>query len=273
MYLRVDCCPDISRIGHSFGCSKLIDVQPLGVCLSMIKNNKSTTGKIASLGVVGLSLALAGSMMSSSVFAQDADMSFFITSAGPGNGGDLGGLEGADAHCATLAAAAGSELTNWQAYLSVSAGLDRSGDRPKVIPGVNARDRIGSGPWHNAKGVLIANDVDELHSDANPMNKDTALDENGNTVNARGDSPNRHDILTGSTPQGQYSTAGGDTTCSGWTSSDEGSAIVGHHDRLGLSNDRHMVSWNSAHGSAGCSADALPRTGGDGLFYCFYAGN
>lgn len=222
------------------------------------------------IGAAALGLVLASSF--TSAWAQDAEMSFFITSAGPGKGGDLGGLEGADAHCASLAAAAGSKQTNWKAYLSVSAVIDRSGDQAKVIPGVDARDRIGSGPWHNAKGELIANDVDELHSDANGINLETGLDENGTAVNGRGAKPNRHDILTGSTPQGQYSTAGGDTTCSGWTSSEEGSAIVGHHDRVGLSEDRHMVSWNSAHGSAGCSADALPRTGGDGLFYCFAAG-
>ncbi len=234
--------------------------------------SKPVTRKFITLGAAALGITLTGFAINSSVLAQDAEMTFFITSAGPGNGADLGGLEGADAHCASLASAAGSKLTNWKAYLSVNAGIDRSGEQPKVIPGVNARDRIGAGPWNNANGELIANNVDELHSDANPINKETGLDENGKTVNARGDKPNRHDILTGSTPQGQYSTAGGDTTCSGWTSSAEGSAIVGHHDRVGLSKDRHMVSWNSAHGSAGCSADALPRTGGDGLFYCFHAG-
>jgi len=205
-------------------------------------------------GVAVAGLAITALTIGANVVAQDSEMTFFITSAGPGKGGDLGGLEGADAHCDALASAAGSKLSGWKAYLSVNAMIDRSGDSPKVIPGVDARDRIGSGPWQNAKGVVIANNVEELHSDANAINL------------------NRHDILTGSTPQGMYSTAGGDTTCAGWTSSDEGSAIVGHHDRVGLSNDRHMVSWNSAHGSAGCSADALPRTGGDGLFYCFYAG-
>ena len=226
------------------------------------------------IGAAALGVALTGISYSISVWAQDAKMTFFITSEGPGKGGDLGGLEGADAHCASLAAAAGSDLTNWKAYLSVGAGIDRSGDSPKVIPGVNARDRIGAGPWSNAKGMLIANNVDELHSDANPINKETGLDENGKGVNARGDKPNMHDILTGSTPEGQYSTAGGDTSCSGWTNSTsgEGSAIVGHHDRVGLSKDRHMVSWNSAHGSRGCGADDLPKSGGNGLFYCFYAG-
>jgi hypothetical protein len=224
------------------------------------------TAKLVASGVLGAGLALGASAI-----AQDGEMTFFITSSGPGNGADLGGLEGADAHCNSLAAAAGSSLTNWKAYLSVGAKVDRSGDSPKVIPGVNARDRIGAGPWHNANGDLIANNIDELHSDSNPINKGTGLDESGNTVNARGDKPNRHDILTGSDPFGMYSTAGGDTSCNGWTSSDEGSAIVGHHDRVGLSKDRHMVSWNSSHGSAGCSQDALRRTGGDGLFYCFHS--
>jgi len=228
--------------------------------------------KTAAVSAAALGLAVAGYSVSFHALAQDAEMTFFITSAGPGNGADLGGLDGADAHCSTLAAAAGSELKNWKAYLSVPAKIDRSGDSPKVISGVNAADRIGSGPWNNAKGVLIANNVEELHSGAGNINKANGLDESGNIVNARGDKPNRHDILTGSTPQGQYSTAGGDTSCSGWTSSGEGSAIVGHHDLAGLSNDRHMISWNSAHGSAGCGAEDLPRTGGDGLFYCFYAG-
>jgi len=216
-------------------------------------------------------IALVGCAASLSAWAQESEMSFFITSAGPGKGADLGGLEGADAHCAALAAAAGSTSTNWKAYLSVNAMIDRSSGQAKVIPGVNARDRIGPGPWHNAEGTLIASNVEELHSDANPLSKTSGLDENGNTVNARGDDPNRHDILTGSDPHGQYSTAGGDTSCAGWTSSGEGSAIVGHHDRAGLSEDRHMVSWNSSHGSAGCGQEDLQRTGGDGLFYCFLA--
>ena len=238
----------------------------------MSKNIRSATPGILSVVAVALGIAVTGFTLNTSVLAQDSDMTFFITSAGPGKGGDLGGLEGADAHCVSLAEAAGSELSNWKAYLSVPAMIDRSGDSPKVIPGVDARDRIGAGPWHNAKGELIANSVDELHSDANPINLATGLDESGNAVNGRGAKPNRHDILTGSTPTGQYSTAGGDTSCAGWTSSGDGSAIVGHHDRVGLSKDRHMVSWNSAHGSRGCGADDLPKSGGDGLFYCFYAG-
>ncbi len=225
--------------------------------------------KAAALGC--LCLGAGGLSVSTSLLAQDSDMSFFITSVGSGKGADLGGLEGADAHCNELAAAAGSESKDWKAYLSVNAKIQRGDDGAKVIPGVNARDRIGNGPWHNAKGDLIASNIDELHSDKNNISKETGLDENGNMVNARGDKPNKHDILTGSDPLGMYSTAGGDTSCNGWTSSAEGSAIVGHHDKLGLSNDRHMVSWNSAHGSAGCGEDALPRTGGAGLFYCFIA--
>lgn len=232
----------------------------------MSNRKYSVTRKAITTVAVALGLTATGSALAQ-------DMTFFITSAGPGNGGDLGGLEGADAHCGKLAAAAGADSEGWKAYLSVTAAIDRSGDSPKVIPGVDARDRIGSGPWHNAKGVLIANNVEELHSDGNAINKANGLDENGNEVNGRGDKPNRHDILTGSTPQGQYSTAGGDTTCAAWTSSGEGSAIVGHHDLVGLSQDRHMISWNSAHGSRGCGAEDLPKSGGDGLFYCFHAGN
>ena len=231
----------------------------------MKKHKLSTKSKLLAAGIVASACAVA-----TYAYAQDKDMTFFITSVGVGNGADLGGLEGADAHCAKLAAAAGSDLTDWAAYLSIQGGFDRSSGTLKIIPGVNARDRIGSGPWHNAKGELIAEDVDSLHSDGNPINRTTGLDEKGNSVNGRGDKPNRHDILTGSDPLGMYSTAGGDTSCSGWTSSDEGSAIVGHHDREGPSLDRHMVSWNSSHGSRGCSQENLQASGGDGLFYCFY---
>jgi hypothetical protein len=225
---------------------------------------KSAVAMLAMLAVAALGLATGAQ-------AQQAEMTFFITSAGPGDGANLGGLEGADAHCAKLAKAAGSSLTNWRAYLSQSPKFDRSGDRPKVISGVNARDRIGSGPWRNAKGVQIAADVDDLHSSNNKIDKTNGLDESGNPVNGRGDKPNRHDILTGSDPSGLYSTAGGDTTCGGWTQNGEGSAIVGHHDRAGLSQDWHMLSWNSAHGSSGCSQENLRSSGGDGLFYCFHA--
>lgn len=196
-------------------------------------------------------------------FAQQADMSFFVTSAGKGNGADLGGLDGADAHCTALAKAAGAKGTQWRAYLSTTL--------PGGEAGVNARDRIGKGPWKNVKGDVIAATVDELHSAKNNLTKNTALTEKGEKVSGRGDAVNMHDILTGSDPSGMFSTAGGDTTCGNWTKSGEGSAIVGHHDRIGLKDTRHMTSWNSSHGSAGCSQEALKKTGGAGLFYCFLA--
>jgi len=192
-----------------------------------------------------------------------ADMSFFVTGVGPGKGADLGGLEGADAHCAALAKAAGSKRTDWHAYLSTTA--------PGGAAGVNARDRIGKGPWKNARGVVVAKGVEDLHSAGNNVTKQTALTEKGETVSGRGDPVNQHDILTGSDPDGNYSTAGGDTTCANWTSGGDGSAIVGHHDRIGLKETRHMKSWNSSHGSRGCSQDALKGTGGAGLLYCFAA--
>jgi hypothetical protein len=192
-----------------------------------------------------------------------ADMSFFVTSAGKAKGADLGGLEGADAHCAALAKAAGARRTTWRAYLSTTA--------PGGDAGVNARDRVGKGPWKNAKGVVVAKSVEDLHSTSNNLTKETALTEKGEVVSGRGDPVNQHDMLTGSDPDGNYSTAGGDTTCGNWTSSGDGSAIVGHHDRKGLKETRHMTSWNSSHGTRGCSLDALKSTGGAGLFYCFAA--
>jgi len=191
------------------------------------------------------------------------EMSFFVTSVGKGNGADLGGLEGADAHCNALAAAAGSRLRTWKAYLSTT--------QPGGDAGVNARDRIGKGPWQNAKGVVVAKSVEDLHSDAANVTKDTAVTEKGEGVSGRGDAVNMHDILTGSDPNGLYSTAGGDTNCGNWTKNGEGSAIVGHHDRVGLKETRHMKSWNSSHGTRGCGQDALKGTGGAGLFYCFAA--
>jgi hypothetical protein len=189
------------------------------------------------------------------------DMTFFVTSAGKGNGADLGGLEGADAHCSALAKAAGSKHTNWKAYLSTSL--------PGGDAGVNARERIGKGPWRNAKGVVVAKNLSDLHSEKANITKETALSEKGEPTKGRGDQPNEHDILTGSDPSGMYSTAGGDTTCGNWTKSGEGSAIVGHHDRQGLKDTRHMKSWNSSHGSRGCSQDNLKASGGAGLIYCF----
>jgi len=208
-------------------------------------------------------VASTGLSLSAPAQAQQANMSFFVTSAGKGNGADLGGLAGADAHCQALAKAAGSTETNWRAYLSTT--------EPGGVAGVNARDRIGKGPWQNSKGIVVAKSVEDLHSDSNNINKQTALTENGDVVSGRGDAINMHDILTGSDPQGLYSTAGGDTTCGNWTKSNDGSAIVGHHDRIGLKDTRHMSSWNSSHGSRGCSQDNLKGTGGAGLIYCFLA--
>jgi hypothetical protein len=187
------------------------------------------------------------------VQAQDAEMSFFITSQGPGSGANLGGLDGADAHCQQLAEAAGATGKTWRAYLGAG--------------GTDARDRIGSGPWHNAEGTLIAEDLEALHGEANAISKETGLTESGETVNGRGDSPNRHDILTGSNADGTAS----DATCEDWTSDGDGSAIVGHHDRMGLRDDAPSKSWNSSHPSRGCGQEALQGTGGDGLFYCFAA--
>lgn len=181
--------------------------------------------------------------------AQDAEMSFFITSENPGQGADLGGLEGADAHCTSLAEAVGISGTTWAAYLSSSAE--------------DARDRIGAGPWANADGVTVAQNVEDLHSDANNLSKETSLSEAGDLINGRGDEPNRHDIMTGS---GLDGTLMGEA-CADWTSSGEGSAMVGHHDRTGGGDN--PTAWNSAHPSRGCSLEALQGTGGDGLFYCF----
>jgi len=207
--------------------------------------------------------ALTSLGVTAGLHAQQAQMSFFVTSVGKGNGADLGGLEGADAHCAALAKAAGATATNWRAYLSTTA--------PGGEAGVNARDRIGKGPWQNAKGVVVAKSVDDLHSAAANITKETALTEKGEIVSGRGDAVNTHDILTGSDPEGMFSTAGGDTTCGNWTKSGDGSAIVGHHDRSGLKDTRHMKSWNSSHGSRGCSQEQLKATGGAGLLYCFVA--
>jgi hypothetical protein len=213
-------------------------------------------------------ISLAGLLLISGLFvagslsqAQTPQVGFFITSAGPGKGADLGGLAGADAHCQKLAAAVGAGGRTWRAYLSTTS----SGSQPAV----NARDRIGPGPWTNAKGVTVATSVADLHSDNNKLSKENSLTEKGETVNGRGDTPNRHDILTGSTLDGTASKETTDTTCTNWTSSGEGSALVGHHDRVG--GGPNPTSWNSAHPSKGCSQENLRGTGGDGLFYCFAA--
>ena len=192
---------------------------------------------------------------SGAVLAQDSQMTFFITSAGSGNGADLGGLEGADRHCQALAASVGAGDKTWHAYLSTTG----SG-------GVNARDRIGSGPWANFNGVIVADSVDQLHGDNN-LTKETILTEKGAISNGRGDDPNMHDILTGSGLDGTAQMDEADTTCGNWTSSGEGSALVGHHDRQG--GGANPTSWNSAHASRGCSQANLQGTGGNGFFYCF----
>lgn len=203
-------------------------------------------------------LALAGAPP---VNAQQANMTFFVTSAGPGKGADLGGLAGADRHCQQLAASVGATAQTWHAYLSTQgAGA------------VNARDRIGKGPWQNAKGVVIAKDVAELHG-TNHLTKQSALSEKGEVLKGSGDKPNRHDILTGSQPDGTAFADGQDRTCKNWTSSTQGSAMLGHGDRRGLRDDAPSRSWNSAHPSrgndGGCSQADLRSTGGDGLLYCF----
>jgi hypothetical protein len=213
------------------------------------------------LGAVAATLMIA----SCATAPATGPMGFFVTSEGPGKGADLGGLAGADAHCQKLAAAAGAGNRSWRAYLSTGW--------TSTTPAVNARDRIGKGPWYNAKGVLIASDVAQLHGNNNLI-KTTALTEKGEVVNGRGDTPNKHDILTGSRPDGTaFSSSPGqpDMTCGEWRKSGDGSAMTGHHDRAGLSADAWSVSWNSSHTTIGCSAEALPKTGGAGLFYCFAA--
>lgn len=218
----------------------------------------SPIGRAGSLALA-LAALMAAPAMTRQASAQQANMSFFITSAGPGRGGDLGGLEGADRHCQALAQAAGAGGRTWRAYLSTQgAGA------------VNARDRIGRGPWQNARGAVIAKDVAELHG-TNNLNKQTALTERGEPVNGRGDTPNTHDILTGSQADGTAFAGTDDRTCGNWTKSGEGSAMVGHHDRQGLNTEPPALSWNTSHPSRGCSLDALKATGGNGLFYCFAA--
>ena len=208
--------------------------------------------KSLTLLMIALAMVLAAPV-SAPVTAQGQSMSFFVSSTGSGNGGNLGGLAGADKHCQTLAAKAGAGDRTWRAYLSTS------------MPDANARDRIGTGPWHNAKGALIASNVEELHSDKANINNDTALDEQGRQINAQG-APNRHDILTGSTVDGKATT----TTCQNWTSSaGDQNAMTGHHDRLTFG--KPGSPWNSAHPSKGCSQENLVATGGAGLIYCFAA--
>ena len=201
------------------------------------------------------------------LWAQSASTTFFLTSAGPGNGANLGGLAGADKHCQTLAQAAGAGGKTWHAYLSTQAADGQSA--------VNARDRIGKGPWQNSKGVVVAKDVADLHSPNNNLTKETDLTEKGEVINGVGDKPNRHDVLTGSQPDGTAFPPDTDRTCKNWTSGTQGSAMVGHADRKGLRDDDASRSWNSSHPSrgpdGGCSQADLKSTGGDGLLYCFAA--
>ena len=200
---------------------------------------------------------LAAVAMTAPAATQSSDLSFFITSAGPGDGANLGGLDGADRHCQILAQGAGAGSKTWRAYLSTTG----SG-------GINARDRIGTGPWHNANGVQVASSVANLHSDNNNLTKETQLTENGDIVNGRGDTPNMHDILTGSQLDGTAASGNDDSTCENWSSNaSDGSALVGHHDRQG--GGANPTSWNSAHGSRGCGQADLQGTGGNGFYYCF----
>lgn len=205
-----------------------------------------------------------GTSSSSAASGKGMAMGFFITSTNPGKGADFGGLAGADQYCRTLASAVGAGQRTWHAYLSTTAANGQ--------PATNARDRIGKGPWTNAKGEVVATSVDDLHSANNKLGKQTSLTEKGGVVNGYGDTPNMHDILTGSTPDGRASPAANDTTCRNWTSGDQGSAIVGHHDRKGTNPDPIAnASWNSSHGTQGCSIAALNRSGSAGLLYCFAA--
>ena len=209
---------------------------------------------------ISAALALLAAGTIGAVHAQSSAMTFFVTSVGSGKGADFGGLAGADKHCQTLAAAAGAGAKTWHAYLSTQA----SGSSPAV----NAKDRIGKGPWQNATGVVVAKDVAELHG-TNNLNKQTALTEKGDVVPDSSTPPNKHDILTGSQPDGTAFAGAEDKTCGNWTKSGQGSAIVGHHNRAGLDTSPPALSWNSSHPTPGCSDDALKSTGGAGLIYCF----
>ena len=224
---------------------------------------------LRSLALTTATLALLAACATPS--SSTGPMSFFATSTGSGKGADLGGLAGADAHCQRLATAAGASGSSgkvWRAYLSTPPTM-AAGAAPAVAA-TNARDRIGNGPWYNVKGALIARDVAHLHN-GNNISKETALDERGNPVKGRGDTPNEHDMLTGSRADGTAFAPQTDTTCKSWTSSTEGSAIVGHHDRVGPLPENWAKSWNFSHQSAGCSQEALVKTGGAGKFYCFAA--
>lgn len=218
---------------------------------------------MSGLSRLALFAALAMVAWTGAAQAQQSSMSFFVTSVGSGKGADLGGIAGADQHCQNLARAAGAGGKTWWAYLSTQAAGG--------APAVSARDRIGHGPWQNAKGVVVAKSVADLHSAANNLTKQTALTEKGDVVKGRGDTPNMHDVLTGSQPDGTAFAGNADMTCGNWTRSGaDGAAMLGHHDRSGLDDSAAAKSWNSSHASrGGCSQDALRGTGGAGLYYCF----
>jgi hypothetical protein len=232
--------------------------------LCVHNNRQEIRMQTATKGIAGVSVAAAvlvagcAGMGMQGQGKSSSPMSFFITSVNPGKGADFGGLAGADKHCQTLAAAAGAGDKTWRAYLSTTGP-----------GGVNARDRIGKGPWRNAKGVVVATDVEQLHG-ANNINKETALTEKGGIVKARPDEPNEHNILTGSDANGRALSSTDDTTCRNWTSSTDGATVVGHHNREGTPGPA-PTSWNSSHPTSGCSIEALRSTGGAGYLYCFAA--
>ena len=222
--------------------------------------HRSTTARFAV--AAGAAALLAAFAYSGGAGAQGNAMTFFVTSTNPGKGADFGGLAGADKYCQTLASSAGAGSHTWHAYLSTTAAGGGTA--------VNARDRIGKGPWQNAKGVVVAKSVDDLHGDSNNLNKQNSISEKGEVISGRGDPVNMHDILTGSTPDGRSVTGAEDTTCGNWTKGGpDGSAIVGHHDRMGLKDDAPSKSWNSSHPTRGCNLEGLKSTGSAGLLYCF----
>lgn len=218
---------------------------------------RSTGSAAVAIAFIVAGCSSMATMQKSDATASKSAMTFFVTSAGSGKGADFGGIAGADKHCQTLATAAGAGGNTWHAYLSTQGPA-----------AVNARDRIGKGPWRNARGVVIAKDVADLHGENN-LNKQTAITEKGEVVNGRGDTPNRHDILTGSQPDGTAFSGSDDMTCGNWTKSGEGSAMLGHHDRMGNSPPPAGASWNSSHKSNGCSDALLAQTGSAGYLYCF----
>jgi len=253
---------------------KLVAVFMIALFVNVCDNRSSTSNTPASSPATAPATMPSGTPKggaesgSAPESAMTGPMSFFVSSVGGPDGANFGGLAGADAHCQKLAEAVGAGNKTWHAYLSTSGKLDFANPANNV-PAVHARDRIGKGPWFNAKGIMIAKDVEQLHS-GNNINKETALNEKGEVVNGRGDKPNTHDILTGSRADGTaFAPFPWDTTCGDWTKNGEGNAMLGHHDRNGPNSDNWSKSWNSAHLSVGCSADALTKTGGAGLLYCF----